>query len=73
MARKYQLDEVLRSLSKKRDCKVFSNRIEVLNGENPKAHLNNDLGKGSWGKIDYLRKVYGFKQMHVGEFSKTDW
>ena len=72
MARKHNLDEVLRSLSKKRDCKIFRNRIEVLNGENNKYTLSNDLGNGSWGKISYLCKIHGFWQMYVGEFSKNN-
>lgn len=70
MARKHNLDEVLRSLYKKKDCKIFGNRIEVLNGEGHKNQRINNLGNGSWGKISYLCNVHGFKQMYVGEFSK---
>lgn len=64
MARKYNVDEVLRSLSKKSDCKVQGNTIKVLSGKGQK----NDLGNKSWGKIDYLTNYCGYRQIFVSEW-----
>ena len=74
MARKkHQEDDVLYSLSRKNDCKVFKHRniIEVLNGLSikPRYQLSNDLGNGSWGKIDFLCNHHGYRQMFVAEFA----
>ena len=72
MARKHKMDEVLRALAKKHDCRIQSNIIYVLNGDSiePKFQLSNDLGNGSWGKIDFLVNHCGFRQMYVCEFPK---
>ncbi|MGJ7024991.1 hypothetical protein [Petrimonas sulfuriphila] len=66
MARKnYSIDEVLRTLGKKNDCSITTNKeIFVLNGKDRK----NDLGNGSWGKIDFLVKYCGFKQYFVSKW-----
>ena len=67
MARKHKMDEVLRALAKKHDCRIVGNVIQVLNGKSIEAkyQLSNDLGNGSWGKIDFLVNHCGFRQMYV--------
>lgn len=69
MARKHTVDEVVKSLSKKKDVKVdVRNKVvEIL--DNP--YKNNDLGNGSWGKIDYLTNHAGFQKVFVEEFSSN--
>lgn len=63
---KHSIDSAIRSLSKKHDCKVTINSVMVLrNGVPTKA---NDLGNGSWGRIDYLRKQ-GLRTMFVESFN----
>lgn len=61
---KHNVDEVLRALSTKRDCRVTGNFIYVLNGEG-RFSRSNDLGNGSWGKIDFLVNHKGYKLMWV--------
>ena len=70
MARKHKMDEVLRALAKKHDCRIVGNVIQVLNGKSieAKGQLSNDLGNGSWGKIDFLVNQCGFRQMYVVDF-----
>ena len=77
MARKHKLEEVLRTLSIKNDCKIKGLTIEILtnkiyskNGitDNPKK--KNDLGNGSWGKIDFLTNYCGFSISKVSDFSR---
>lgn len=72
MARKknYTLDEVLRSLAKKRDVRVDSNVkvVQVLTGLDRKFPAHNDLGNGSWGKIDFLCNYQGYRQIFVDRF-----
>lgn len=62
MARKnYKIDEVLRSLAKKNDCRIVPPNIAIMTGSSAK----NDLGNGSWGKIDFLVNHCGFRTIHV--------
>jgi len=70
MARKHKMDEVLRALAKKHDCRIVGNVIQVLNGKSIEAkyQLSNDLGNGSWGKIDFLVNHCGFRKMNVVDF-----
>jgi hypothetical protein len=68
MKHKHTLDQALKSLGKKNDCRIRENRILVLNGKSKKSHRQNDLGNGSWGKIDYLVKVHGYALLAVAEF-----
>lgn len=65
---KYSEDGVLKSLRKKNDVKVnpTSKTIEVLKNDAKNKH--NDLGNGSWGKIDFLTKNCGYKQFYVTAF-----
>lgn len=57
MAKKIAYDEtsVIRSLSKKGSIQInpVNMTIKVLKN-------STDVGNGSWGKIDYLRKVHGY-------------
>ena len=74
MARKHKMEEVLKALAKKHDCKVVGNVIQVLNGESLEAkyQLTNDLGNGTWGKIDFLVNHCGFRQMYVVDFKNEN-
>lgn len=67
MAKKIAYDEtsVIRSLSKKGSIQInpVNMTIEVLKN-------NTDIGNGSWGKIDYLRKVHGYVVIFANELSK---
>ena len=79
MARKHNLDEVLRTLARKNDIRVNSETktIRILSDYvwnrktgkdiiNPKKKF--DLGNGSWGKIDFLINYCDFGLYHVNEF-----
>ena len=71
MARKqHNLDEVLISLRKKHDCRIVDKTIFVLNGYSikPQFKKSDDLGNGSWGKIDYLKKVHKYRIVYTSEF-----
>ena len=67
---KHSQDEVVRSLSRKRDCRIDTSRktIEVLNGEDKKQPKQGDLGNGSWGKIDFLCNHCGYRWFFVSTF-----
>jgi hypothetical protein len=73
MARKhYRVDEVTRSLSKKHDVKIkgglilmLQNKVVVKNKQGNDESVSNpektnDVGNGSWGKIDFLKSC-GFQ------------
>ena len=76
MARKqYREDEVLNSLSSKKDIRIIRGEIQILSdyihifGEkilNPKKTF--DLGNGSWGKIDFLTKNCGYHICFIEKF-----
>lgn len=87
MARKrYNEEEVLRSLSSKNDCLIDRNHqsdgtaiktISIIKSKIydkdkdcmiPNPHCKNDLGNGSWGKIDFLTKVCGYSIIYVKSF-----
>ena len=75
MKKMHNVDEVIRSLSKKRDCKVFpSGNINSVNKvvEILYPAENNDLGNGSWGKIDFLVNHNGYSKRFVSKFSKSE-
>lgn len=78
MARKHNVDEVVRSLRKKNDVQIDTNTktvsiivsrvyipalMKTIN--NPK--YTGDLGNGSWGKIDFLTKYCGYSLIRVTE------
>lgn len=53
--KKHNIASAIQSLSRKNDCQVGQTSIMVLKNSSPlKKH---DLGNGSWGRIDYLRKM----------------
>lgn len=57
----------LTSLSRKKDVRILEGGlIAVLSPNSP--HRTNDLGNGSWGRIDYLCKVAGFRLVRVRKF-----
>lgn len=62
--RKHTVDEVLRSLSKKKDIKITGNEIQILVGKDSKQ----DLGNKSWGKIDFLCNHNGYRRFNVIKF-----
>lgn len=53
----------VRELNKKTSCEVVNLVINVLVGAT-------DLGNGSWGKIDFLRRYCGYRQIFVKELPK---
>lgn len=50
-------------LNKNSDCEVSGSTINVLIGAT-------SLGNGSWGKIDFLTKYCGYRQIFVKELLK---
>ena len=71
MARKqkHTLDGVLRSLSKKNDVRI-DERLKTIEILEPDAkNAKQDLGNGSWGKIDYLTNVHHYTAYQVRAFS----
>jgi len=63
------VDEVIRKLSRKKDCKLYpwKSEIEILDGT--KTPKQNDLGNGSWGMLDYLTKYEGWVIITVSKFT----
>ena len=53
----------VKALNKKSDCEVSGSSINVLIGAT-------SLGNGSWGKIDFLTKHCGYRQIFVKELPK---
>lgn len=62
----YDEASVIRSLSRKNSVHINSvnKTIEVVKD-------NNDVGNGSWGKIDYLIKVHDYVVLFVGKLRKN--
>lgn len=54
----YDETQCIRALSKKHDCRIHGNLIEV-------SKDNGDVGKKSWAKIDFLCKRCGYRYMIV--------
>ena len=54
----------VKELNKKASCEVVGSVINVLIGAT-------DLGNGSWGKVDFLRRYCGYKQIFVKELPKS--
>ena len=50
----------VKELNKKASCEIVGSVINVLIGAT-------DLGNGSWGKVDFLRRYCGYKQIFVKE------
>lgn len=53
----------VKELNKKASCEVVGSVINVLIGAT-------DLGNGSWGKVDFLRRYCGYRQIFVKELPK---
>lgn len=53
----------VKALNKKSDCEISNGVINVLIG-------TTSLGNGSWGKIDFLTKHCGYRQIFVKELPK---
>ena len=64
MARKHKMDEVLKSLHRKKDLSIDSQGNVIYLLKEPK---NNDLGNSSWGKIDFLKKYCGYNIIEVDQ------
>ena len=67
MARKHHMDEVARSLNKKNDVKVDT-RASIVYLMEDSTKKSNDLGNGSWGKIDFLVNHKGYVKQFVETF-----
>jgi hypothetical protein len=52
--RNHTIDQCIKSLSKKKDISINTNRMIILI-EQRKKHKLHDLGNKSWGRIDFLR------------------
>lgn len=63
--RNYDEASVVRSLSKKNSIYVdtINHVVEVMKD-------STDVGNGSWGKIDYLRKVHGYIVCFISTLTK---
>lgn len=62
----HTIASAIQSLSKKNDCRITASEVMVLKNSSPiKKH---DLGNGSWGRIDFLRKM-GLKIRFVESFN----
>jgi len=57
-----------KSLGNKRDVKLVNRKIFILNGEDAKNPLSNDMGIASWGKVDALVNFGGYKKYSVNNF-----
>lgn len=53
----------VKALNKKSDCEISNGVINLLIG-------TTSLGNGSWGKIDFLTKHCGYRQIFVKELPK---
>ena len=53
----------VKELNKKASCEIVGSVINVLIGAT-------DLGNGSWGKVDFLRRYCGYKQIFVKALPK---
>lgn len=73
MSRKqHNLDEVIRSLSKKKDVKIDVTGKVVFVLKRESVHAVKDLGNKSWGKIDFLCNYQGYKLNRVVELPKIN-
>lgn len=57
-------------LKSKHDVKIdaMNKQIFILNGKSKKVSKKDDLGIGSWGKIDFLVNYQGYRKSMVSEF-----
>lgn len=71
--KKLNRNEAIKSLTKKHDVRIIqkSKKLIIL-GQESRAR-SNDLGGGSWGKIDFLTKHCGFTTLTVDKFIKPTY
>ena len=62
---KYDEASVVRSLRKKSSIRISNNKVIEVEKD------ATDVGCGSWGKIDYLRKVHGYVCMFTKKITKV--
>ena len=62
--------KVLQSLERKKDLRIYGTEIQILTGKSGGDTKHNDLGNGSWGKIDYLIKYCGYRKAMVNKFNQ---
>jgi hypothetical protein len=62
---KYDEASVVRSLKKKSSIRISNNKVIEVEKD------ATDVGCGSWGKIDYLRKVHGYVCMFTKKITKV--
>lgn len=62
----YDEAKVIRILSKKRDIRIDSVRMTIEIVKN-----STEVGNGSWGKIDYLRKIHGYVVIFVAAIKRA--
>lgn len=69
--KQHTLDEVIRSLSAKKDCKFAdTGKQAIFILTKGSAEEKKDLGNKSWGKIDYLVHYCGFMLFRVDSFNQ---
>jgi hypothetical protein len=66
--RKLTIEKCIKSLSKKKDCKIMGTMIYRRVGKK-QVH---DLGNGSWGKIDFLTRHCHFTLLKVEEYPSEE-
>lgn len=69
MSKHNEMSAIL-GLKSKHDIKIdtTNKQIFILNGKSKKAPKKDDLGIGSWGKIDFLINHQGYRKSMVSEF-----
>jgi len=65
VGKKLTIEDAIRSLSKKNDCRVSLGGVYILSKNS--RDKKDDLGNSSWGKIDFLRKQ-GLSTLFVDKF-----
>lgn len=59
---------VLKSLSRKQDVRITPKSKKIILLTSDSNHRKNDLGGGSYGKIDYLTSQKGYTILKVDKF-----
>lgn len=60
-------NQVIKSLSQKRDLRIQRYEIQILVNNSPKKSF--DLGNKSWGKINFLVDYCGYRIANVSKFT----
>ena len=65
-----KLNEIsaLKSLSRKQDIRITPHSKKIILLSSDSRYKRNDLGGGSYGKIDYLVNYRGYKILKVEKF-----